>query len=757
VGRRALITLAGLAAALLAAVALAWVVPLPARLAVRGSPTVAWRGGGLAHAFLSPDERWRLDLPADQVDETYTTALIAAEDARFYWHPGVDPIAIGRATLQNIAAGRVISGGSTLTMQLARMLEPRPRTLTAKAIEAARAVQLEIRLSKPEILAAYMRFAPFGGNLEGVGAASHAYFGHSARALTEAEVAVLLAVPQRPATRAPRPGNAAALTTARDRVATRLASAGVFGDLEAITTATVPTTTRPMPRAAPHAAWWLRGDGAVETTLEPGVQRAAERVLSEHADRAAQMDVEGAAIVIVERATGDVVGLVGGLDFWSGSQIPAFAIPRSPGSALKPLLYAAALDEGLMLPAQLVADTPVRYGQYQPRNYDGTYDGLVTMDAALSQSLNVPFINLLHRLGVERFLGQLRAMGARSLVDTPGHYGLSLIAGGIELTPLELAEMYWTLAEGGTHRAIGLRPGREAPALSVLSPGATWLTARTLSRRDRPDFPGRARVTATPRSVWWKTGTSFGNRDAWSIGSGERYVVAVWLGNPDNRSSPWLVGAQAAGPILFDLLEALEDDHGDPTPPPDDLSPVEVCALSGHLPNEHCPRRIGVPAPQRVPPQRCPHHQAVDIDVETGLRVTPGCRGDRAVRTEVYVLWPPEVRRWLSDQRLTAGIAPPLAPGCAPTAAGGAPQIRSPRAGEVAMLIPGLPADQQELAFEADAADGDLSWFVDGRLLATAPAGERVWWIPAPGSHRIVVTDQAGRSDRRVLVVRRGG
>ena len=763
-GHRALRRLAAAAAlGLLAAYAAAWWVPLPQRLQVSGSPVVTYRDGQLAHAFLSPDDRWRLDLSADDVDPDYIDALVAIEDARFWWHPGVDPVALLRAAGQNTAAWRVVSGGSTLTMQLARMLEPRPRTLAAKLIEAARAVQLEIRLSKREILAAYVRFTPYGRNLEGIGAASLAYFGHGADSLTEAEIAILLAVPQRPATRYPTPGNAAALRGARDRAAERLRAVGVFLEapeaIEAVEQAAVPTRLRPLPREAPHAAVWLRGDRTVETTLEVGAQREAERVLREHAGLAGQHGVHGAAVIVAERETGHVVGLVGGFDFWSGrqgSQIPAFAVPRSPGSALKPMLYAAALDQGLILPEQLVSDTPVRYGQYQPRNYDGTYDGVVRMDDALSRSLNIPFINLLAALGVEDFLGQLRGMGVRSIETTPGHYGLSLVAGGIEMTPLELAGLYLTLAADGLMRPLTLRPAPTTAApLAAMSPGAAWLTKRILARRDRPDFPVRAQVSAVERSVWWKTGTSFGNRDAWSIGGGQRYVVAVWLGNLDNSPSSWLVGAQAAGPILFDLLEALGDDHGEPQPPPSDLSPVEVCALSGHLPSTACPRQVGTPALQRVPPQPCPYHQVVEVDTETGLRITPGCRSGRSLRQETYVIWPAPIRRWLTDRRLTVGTAPPLAPGCAPVSTG-APRIQSPRPGEIAMLIPGLPPDQQEIALEADAADGELSWFIDGRLLGTSPADERVWWVPEAGTHDIVVTDQAGRSDQVMLTVRPG-
>ncbi|MEL6347360.1 MAG: penicillin-binding protein 1C [Myxococcota bacterium] len=771
-GRRNLIIGALLAAtiAVVSGLLAAWWLPLPARLSTPGASVVRYRDGTIAHVFLSPDERWRLDIPAEEIDPDYITALIAAEDARFWWHPGVDPLAIARAATQNLLAGRVVSGGSTLTMQLARMLEPRPRTPGSKMIEALRAFQMELRLSKSEILSAYLRFVPYGGNLEGVSAASLAYFGHPADALSATEIATLLAVPQRPADRAPSPKNAAALKTARDRVALRLLESdalprggrAVEAIAEMVTDAPVPVRRAPLPREAPHAAFWLRGAPGqiVDTRLDPGVQAAAERSLAEARRLAERMQVYNASIVVIERESADVVAMVGGFDFWDeahGGQIPSFAVARSPGSALKPLLYAASVDAGQVLPEQLVEDLPTRYGAYAPQNYDGRYDGVVTLEDALSRSLNVPFINLLADFGVERFLGTLRAVGAKSLRPQPGFYGLSLIAGGIELTPLELAGAYRALGAEGRYRAPRLidEPGGSG-ALPVFSSGASWLTRRTLSRRDRPDFPVRASVSATPRSVWWKTGTSFGNRDAWAIGGGQRYIVAVWLGNLDNRPSPWLVGASAAGPILFDLLEALGDDRGTPSPAPSDLSPIEVCALSGHLPGPHCVQRATVMAPsRRIPPERCPFHRRIEVDEETGLQVTPSCRAGRPIRSETVVIWPTSVRRWLQDRRLLVGAAPPMTPGCGTMGAAG-PTIRSPAAGEVTLLIPGLPPEDQEVAFEADivGSQGELSWFVNGRLVGVASAEARVWWTPREGDHEVVVTDANGRSDRILLQVR---
>ncbi len=766
------------AALLLGGLAVAWGVPLPARLALPDAAVVRWRDGGVAHASLAPDDRWRLPASVETVDPAYVTALLAYEDARFAWHPGVDPLAVARAIGQNVAAGRVISGASTLTMQVVRLAEPRPRTLASKAVEALRAVQLELRLDKDEILSAYLRLAPFGGNLEGVEAASWAYFGHGAERLTAAEVSLLLAIPQDPNARAPGRAEAAALRAARDHVAARLAAAGALplGDggvpadavLQTILATPVPQAPAPLPRAAPHAVAWLtrQPGGAlpgrtVHTTLDRGEQALAERGVAAHRASLERSGIRDVAVVVVDWPTGEVRALVGGHDFWRdtpGAQIPAFAVPRSPGSTLKPLVYAAAIDDGRALPGFLVPDIPVAHGTWSPSNYDGTFDGLVRLEDALSRSLNVPFVELLAEEGVPTFLSRLRAMGVTSLDPRPGHYGLSAIVGGIELSPLEVAGIYAGLAAGGRGRPLRWRVD-DPPATerAVYSPGATWLTRRALRLRDRPDFPARREISAMPRGLHWKTGTSFGHRDAWAVGSGRRRTVAVWLGNLDQVSSRRLVGAEAAGPVLFDLLEALDDGLETVPPAPSDLSVVAVCSLSGRLPGAACPTTRPVLArTTAVPTERCAMHESVSVDVDTGRRVRPGCRDGRTVEARVVVRWPAEVRRWLGDQWLLQPEAPPLDPACAPLAAGGPPRIVSPRAGGVAVLIPGLPASEQEIPLEAEASSGPLHWFVDGEQVGSAPPDGRVWWEPRPGAHEVVVMDPAGRSARISVRVREG-
>lgn len=743
-------------------------VPLPERLGTPGSVAVDWRDGSVAHVFLAPDERWRVPVGLDEVDPAYVVALVALEDERFWWHPGVDPVAIARAAGSNLAAGGVVSGASTLTMQLVRVLEPRPRTLRSKVIEAARALQLELYLDKGQVLEAYLTFTPYGRNLEGIEAASLAYFGHRATHLSADEIATLLAVPQSPTRRYPHPDHVDALTAARDGIAAFLLGRGGLPDptvLAELQAQPVPTALRPFPRDVPHAATWLRarspGQTRIPTTLDRGTQARTEAALARHRGEHARAGIHNASVVVLDHDAGEVRALVGSFDFWDaehGGQIPMFDVARSPGSALKPFLYARAIDSGDLLPEHLIEDLPAAFGAYTPHNYDGEFDGLVRAQDALSRSLNLPFVRMLQRQGVDHFLGHLQLMGVESLVETPGYYGLSVAAGGIELTALELAGLYGALARGGSAVTPTLVP-REgpAPAWQAFSPGATWLTQRALSLRDRPDFPARRRLAEIPPAVAWKTGTSFGHRDAWAAGWDPDHTVVVWSGNADMTPSSGLVGSRASGPILFDVLEALGDRDALADPAPRDLVHVDVCALSGHLPGPACEHTDSVWALRTaVPTARCGLHRAVEVEVASGLAVAPGCREGLETRVESVVVWPAEVRRFLGRQQAALARPPAVHPACTAQVHGEAPSIRRPSVGQIHLLIPGLPADDQEVPLEVDAARPDeaIAWFIDGAWLGTAPAQERLWWTPTPGHHDVVAVDAAGRSDRAVVEVR---
>lgn len=731
--------------------------PLPARLTESPSPVVAWRDGQTAWVALAPDDRWRVATTPDRVDPDLVTALLALEDSRFYLHPGVDPLAIFRAALTNLSRGRVVSGASTLTMQVVRMVEPRPRTVLSKIIEAWRAFGVERRLGKDGVLSAWLTFAPYGRNVEGVEAASWMLFGHGAEALSADEISLLLTIPQDPTDRLPSVAHSEALRRARDEVARRLDEAGALPDgaSEALIAAsTVPDHLTPFPRQIPHTAARLTEPGQrVVSSLDAATQRTTERILNRHRAARQAEDIHNAAVLLVDLQDMAVRAAVGGFDYGDAQHagnIDALSVPRSPGSALKPLIYALAIDAGLALPEQLVPDVPRRYGTWIVDNYDGTYNGVVRLESALSRSLNVPFVDLLAHLGVDTMTSALGSCGATSLDRTPGHYGLSAAVGGIEVAPAELAPLYAALMSDGACRRLRWTEGAPASTgLSITSPGAAWLTRRALRLRDRPDLPTRRDLGAVSTQIAWKTGTSQGHHDAWALGSDGTTLVVVWLGNLDQRPSHHLVGAETAGALMFDLLEAVAHPVDDPMPA--DLRPVELCALSGHVPGEACPHRTRVMAPVTIPAARCPYHATVEIDDASGLAVLPGCRAG-STHTAPFVVWPGSVRQFLHERGEDLPERPALAPGCvAPV--GDGPRILSPVPGQVTVLLPGRAAAEQEVPLVSD-ADGRVSWFVDGAWVGQADRSAPQWWAPTLGAHEIVVVDEQGRAAHgRVEVV----
>ena len=756
-------------AALLVLVALAYVVPLPDR-DTGWSVVVEYRDGRPAYVFLSPDQKWRLHASLDEIDPQFVKALVALEDKRFWSHHGVDPIAVVRAAWSDVIHLRRVSGGSTLSMQLARLLEPRPRTIPNKLVDMFRAVQLDLRLDKRDILEEYLSRTPYGDNVEGLEAASWTYFGHPPDHLTPLEIATLLAVPQGPARYAPSAANQARLRARRDEILGKLIAAGVFSRIDAVAAradaelTAPPDHLRAMPREAAHAAIWLRehhpDELHIHSTLDRGAQLLAERQVALYRGEMKRHGIYGASVVVVDHRSRDVVALVGNLDFDDarhGGQIAMFDHPRSPGSTLKPFLYAYAIDHGLALPEYLVPDVPGQWGTYRPRNFDGHWSGLVTLRDALAHSLNLPFVELLQQVGLNAFADELARGGITEAHAAPGKYGLSMIIGGIELTPLELAGLYATLAEDGTYlppRVTLLDPRREP--VSLFGRGAAWLTRQALAQKDRPDFPRRREVDGMPPEIHWKTGTSFGFRDAWAAGSGPAYTAVVWTGNVDRTPSAELVGSEAAGPLLFDVLEGLADRTRKPRPdsPPADLVYVDVCAYSGHLAGDACEHRVKALAPvHAVPTAPCPYHRAYEVDRATGRAVTPACRrGDADYDRKVFTVLPSAVVAWLEAHDRAVPEAPVFADGCTPSS-DAPPVLLTPGEGEVVTLVPGMPADRQAVQLTASAHTAKVAWFVDGELLGTAPASGHVYWTPSPGKHEIVVADDTGRKAKRELQV----
>ncbi len=569
-------------------VALDRALPPPIERAGDVSSLVLDREGRPLAAYSNSEQRWRLPAKLDDLDPEFIERLISVEDARFYSHWGVDPLAVARATADGVRAGRVTSGASTITMQTARLLEPRPRTIGSKFIEALRALQIEARLSKREILELYLTLTPYGGNLEGVRAASLAYFGKEPADLDPAEEALLIALPQAPEARRPdrRPDAARA---ARARIGERLAAVGMLTDESRAALLSAPAPRRrDFPQMADAGARRALAEAAsteARSTLDANLQRIAEEIVRSHA--LLEGDEVQAAALIVEAASGAVRAHVGsaGRDR-PGGWVDLTAASRSPGSTLKPFIYAMAFDAGVAAPETTLHDRPEAFGTYAPENFDRTHQGDLSARDALRHSLNVPAVDLLSRVGAERFAAQLDAAGAPLDLppSTDGRAGLPVALGGAGLSLSDLALLYTALAgEGATAPLHWTEKGGESDGYAVMSDAAAAKVRRILI--DAPSPSGRApsALSADGPRVAIKTGTSWGFRDAWAAGVGGGYVVVVWVGRADGTPRPGATGLEAAAPLLRRLFDILPNERGgtDAPAPPAPWVSAAVSSVTG--------------------------------------------------------------------------------------------------------------------------------------------------------------------------------
>lgn len=542
------------------------------RLADR-STLVVDGDGRLLTPFTARDGIWRLPVAVDQVDARYLRMLVAYEDKRFDSHWGVDPLALSRAVAQWARAGRVVSGASTLTMQTVRLLQPRPRTMGAKLIEMARALQLEWRYDKKAILGMYLTLAPYGGNLEGVRAAALFYFSKEPGQLTDAEAALLVALPQSP--EALRPDrHAAAALTARGRVLARMGALGLLGPQAVAEAAAqpVPTGRRQAPHLAAHLAQRLRATDPESPLLRTSIDGDLQTQLEALARRYQLKLEQGAtiALLVVENASRKVRGYVGSGDYFDSGRLgqnDLVQAVRSPGSTLKPFIYGLAFDDLLIHPETIVVDRPMRFGDYAPENFDKHYRGQLTAREALQLSLNLPVVALLNRMGPMRLVGTLEAAGTPlRLPEAVGAPGLPIALGGAGITLADLVTLYAGLADGGSVQPLRYADAEpRAEAVAIMQPASAWYLTRILE--DMPPPPGMLapRNRAQGRTVAYKTGTSYGFRDAWAIGYDSAYTVGIWVGRPDGSFSPGRMGRDAAAPVLFEVFDMLPRPQGPPS------------------------------------------------------------------------------------------------------------------------------------------------------------------------------------------------
>ena len=602
-----------------AGLVLAWLCCLPRELFkdVSYSTVVESAEGELLGARIAADEQWRFP-PGDTVPERYATALVQFEDRAFWWHPGVNPVALVRAAVDNARAGHVVSGGSTLTMQVIRLSRQKERTLWQKAIEAVQATRLEFRYSKKQILALYAAHAPYGGNVMGLEAASWRYFGRPPSELSWAEAATLAILPNAPGTLHLSRGREQLLAKRNRLLARLLAHGDIDTDTyEAALEEPLPGAPLPLPTLAPHYVNRCPQGQRTRTTLRVQLQKAVSEAVDRRSGELAAEGVADMAAVVIDNASGAVVAYIGNACMdreRPGMQVDVAASARSTGSILKPFLYAAALQEGVILPRTLLPDVPLNLGGFAPQNFDRQFYGAIPADEALARSLNVPAVYLLREYGVPKFHALLKEAGLSTLTKAPEHYGLSLILGGAEARLDEVTAAYAGM--------VRFYQGQNEADFDFAPRLAIWYTLEALKEVNRPDELDWHLIRSI-RKAAWKTGTSYGFRDAWAVGMTPAFTIGVWAGNAQGQGVPGLTGARAAGPVMFDILNLLPEDErwfempdqvghdGGVTPGHDRGSMwVAVCRASGMLAGPECPETQDILIPAAgLETAPCPYHK----------------------------------------------------------------------------------------------------------------------------------------------------
>ena len=700
------------------------------------------------------------------------------EDRRFFLHPGVDPLAVVRALVQNIKQRRVVSGGSTLSMQVIRIARKnRGRTYLEKIREMFLALRLELSYSKKEILTLYAANAPFGGNIVGIDAASWFYFGRSAEALSWAEAAFLAVIPNDPGLIARAKGRQL-LQKKRNHLLHRLLNRKYLSRLEysLALAENIPGGPRPVPRLASHLLSTLiaqkPGEHLFQTAIEPRLQETLLQIIRSEGDKLLAKNIRNLAALIIDNRMGTVAAYVGNISrdrlAEHGQDIDLIQSPRSTGSILKPFLYAAMLQEGGMTPRTLIADTPVHFSGYIPENFDRRFRGAVPARDALAWSLNIPAIRMLQQYGIPRFYNLLKKWGMTTLTRPPGGYGLTLILGGAEGTLYQIASMYaglvqLALADAGKRNEIRLLTDETFHPLRMndLGPAAAFLTLQALTEVNRPDQEGFWKQFSSSKWVAWKTGTSFGLRDAWSVGMTPAYTVGVWAGNADGEGNPNLTGLSTSAPVLFDILQTLETGGAIPAPNLW-LQEITVCRDSGFLATDLCPiTTVSMPRESHFT-LSCPYHQLIHLERSRRYRVDSRCESvERMVHIPWFVLPPLQeyyFRRYHPEYR----ALPPYRQDCAALfQAESGRQVMSlvyPEMNTAVYIPVDLDGKPGQVVFEAihRQPETTIYWHLDDRYLTATRQFHQIAVNPGPGQHLLVLIDEQGRRlERRFLVLNR--
>ena len=739
--------------------------PLPAPKPY--SQTIFSADSTLLAAYLSPDDKWRLRSSLDQVSDEMQKAIIAKEDRWFYFHPGINPFSILRAVFRNITSVRRTSGASTLTMQLARMAEPGGRTYGKKIREMFRALQYEWRYTKDEILEMYLSYLPYGGNIEGVHAASYLFFDRPPARLSLSQAILLAIVPNRPNSLR-LDLNAEVALAARNQWINRFAEKSIFpaDQLDAAREEGIPGRRYSFEVRAPHFCYRVRGQmrpgqDRTYTSLQLPLQQQVERLLKNHTTRLRSTGLSNGAVILIDNRDSRVVAYCGSADFYdaaSQGQVDGIRAVRSPGSTLKPAIYAMAFDRGFIAPKNKLLDLPTHFQGFRPENYDLEFHGQVTVEYALSHSLNIPPVRLLQELGMEPFLNLMERAGFETLRRKRDDLGLSVILGGCGVTLEELTRFYSSFARGGQMHPLAYTQDESpagAGAVELFSEPAAYLIAEILSGLERPDLPQRFIGESKLPRVAWKTGTSYGRRDAWSIGFSPRYTVGVWMGNFDGRGIPDLSGTQTAVPLLLDIFNAIDYDRDEKWfSLPHEVGQRKVCAETGMLPGDFCTHLTQDHFIRDVSSlQVCNLYESLYVSTDQSMQYCPVCLPTSGYSRESYPLYPSELALWYETRTVPYKRPPPHNPDCEGKFSGEGPVILSP-ASDLEYYVEKGSEQQILLQAASETTVTKQYWYVNDRFVGETPANGKVFIHPAPGRLKIICMDDKGRKSQTEVVVK---
>jgi len=729
-----------------------WIFPVPS--VIEYSTIVTDNKGEVVHAFLTSDQQWRMKTELKEISPLLRKTIIAKEDRYFYYHPGINLLAMSRALGKNLLRMKRTSGASTITMQVARALEPKRRTYTNKLIEMFRALQLEWKYSKDEILQLYVNLVPYGSNIEGVKSASILYFKKNPDHLSLAEITALSIIPNRPSSLVIGKNNDLIIRE-RNRWLKKFAAEKIFTAKEIQDALDEPlTATRDIvPKYIPQLAYRLKKQGAdiIHTHIDMNTQFTIEKLIADYSRSLTLKNIRNAAVVVIDNTTHNVIAYIASANFrdtLDDGQVNGAAAIRQPGSTLKPLLYGLCIDEGLMTPKTVITDVAVNYQGYAPENYDKKFNGYVSMEYALEHSLNIPAVKSLRLLGKDKLVKKLADCNFQQVKKDQQKLGLSLILGGCGATLEELTGLYSAFANDGVY----VQPSYTQydslhKKTKILSAAANFMLNETLSKVNRPDFPLNWQSTEHMPKIAWKTGTSYGRRDAWSIGYNKHYTIGIWAGNFSAQGIPELSGANIATPLLFKIFNTIDyDSDQEWFTQPKDCSTRQVCSETGLPPDDYCTNMVSdYFIPLVSPAKKCDNMQEIMVSADEKMSYCQSCVPATGYKKKLYKTIMPDMQAWMQDNRIAYTRIPPHNPDCEKIFKEGAPLIVSPSNGTEYLISKKHPEPLQLVCRVA----GDASrvyWYINNKFYKSADAGNKQFFIPDEGPVKISCTDDKGRN-----------